>query len=109
MFDIQIYRTDSGKEPFVEWQNELDIMTQARIDARLRRICLSDNLGDYKVIGDGVFELRFNFGPGYRIYFGKIRNEIILLLLGGSKGSQERDIKKAKQYWRDHISGNTRR
>lgn len=60
------------------------------------------NLGDHRSVGDGVFELRLDFGPGYRIYFGRIGHQVILLLTGGDKSSQTKDITKAKQYWNDY-------
>jgi putative addiction module killer protein len=60
------------------------------------------NLGDYKFIADGVFELRMKFGPGYRVYFGKVENRLILRLCDGDKGSQESDIQQALQYWADY-------
>jgi putative addiction module killer protein len=62
------------------------------------------NFGDSKIIkgGDGIWELRINFGPGYRVYFGKKGTTIIILLLGGNKGTQERDIIKAKKYWLEY-------
>ena len=78
-----------------------DPKTQTRIEARIERL-ESGNLGDYRSVGDGVFELRLQFGPGYRIYFGEVDNTIVLLLCGGDKSSQGRDIKRAKAYWREY-------
>ncbi len=57
-----------------------------------------------KFLGDGVFEIKVNFGPGFRIYFAEERNTLFLLLLGGNKNTQERDIEKAKKYWREYVS-----
>jgi putative addiction module killer protein len=63
----------------------------------------SGNLGDHKQVGDGVWEARLAFGPGYRIYFGKRGAELVLLLLGGDKGTQRKDIKQAKLYWATYV------
>lgn len=63
------------------------------------------NLGDHHSVGEGVSELRFSFGPGYRIYYGIEDKKIILLLCGGDKSTQKRDIKKAIQYWKDYKEG----
>ena len=68
---------------------------------RVLRIELGD-LGDYKRVGDGVSELRIDVGPGYRVYFGTIGNSIVVLLLAGNKSTQDRDIERAKKYWKDH-------
>ena len=68
------------------------------IDKRLERIA-NGNLGDYRSVGAGVFELRLPFGPGYRIYFGEVGNTIVLLLCAGDKSSQTQDIARAKDYW----------
>lgn len=83
--------------PFADWMASLkDLKTRARIAERLRRIAISGSLGDYKNIGDGLSELRFHFGPGYRVYFCRRGAEIVILLGGGDKGSQSRDVKAAK-------------
>jgi putative addiction module killer protein len=73
-----------------------DLKTRARIAERLRRVAASGSLGDYKDIGDGVGELRFHFGPGYRVYFCRRGAVTVILLSGGDKGSQSRNIKAAK-------------
>jgi putative addiction module killer protein len=74
--------------------------TRNRIRSRLTRVELG-NFGDYKALGGGLFELRLQFGPGYRIYFGTVNNSVILLLGGGDKSSQGSDIQKARKYWED--------
>ena len=98
--EIQYYRTPNGRQPFTEWFESIqDKRTQQRIDKRLARL-EDGNLGDCESVGDGVFELRLHFGAGYRIYFGQIENTLVLLLCGGDKASQQRDVKRAKVYWR---------
>lgn len=89
---------DSDREPFSEWLDELDIKTQSIIYTRLDRIIVG-NFGDCKSLGDGIWELRITYGPGYRIYFGKKGQQLVVLLAGGDKGSQSRDIAKARRYW----------
>lgn len=104
IFEISIYRTKDDNEPYAEWERTLDKTVQARIDARFTRIRELGNLGVHEAVGEGVFELKFDFGPGYRIYFGFRKTSNLLLLLGGSKRGQQRDIEKAKKYWRDSLS-----
>lgn len=97
-YDLQIYETSQGKRPFETWIEKLkDHRAAAVIKLRLRRIKLG-NLGDSKSVGAGVYELRIDFGPGYRVYYGKIDQKIILLLSAGSKSTQDKDIKIAKEY-----------
>ena len=99
---VEFYRTSNGQEPFSEWLLSIqDQSTQDRILARLERL-KSGNLGNYRSVGSGVFELRLDFGPGYRIYFGQVGNTIVLLLCGGDKSSQTRDIERAKTYWLEY-------
>jgi putative addiction module killer protein len=100
--ELEIYQDANGKEPFTEWLESLkDRKTRTRIQTRLDRIEVG-NFGDYRSVGDGVFELRFHFGSGYRIYFGEVNNIILLLLCGGDKSSQTRDIRDAKAYWQEY-------
>jgi len=97
---ITTYTTKTGKTPFLAWQNALDVKARAIVRTRLARVSWG-NFGDCKLLknGEGVWELRIDFGPGYRIYFGKKGATVVVLLVGGDKGSQERDIAKAKKYW----------
>ncbi|MCF7799896.1 type II toxin-antitoxin system RelE/ParE family toxin [Candidatus Babeliales bacterium] len=97
---IFYYTTRSGKSPFYDWQENLDKNSRAVIRTRLDRVKIG-NLGDFKQIknGCGIYELRISYGPGFRIYFGKKGNKIIILLIGGSKRSQIKDIEKAKKCW----------
>jgi len=71
------------------------------VRVRLNRLRLG-NFGDCKFVGDGVHELRIAYGPGYRVYFGREGNFVVILLSGGDKGSQTRDITKAKEFWLDY-------
>ena len=97
--ELRLYATQSGREPYTEWFESIrDPETRNRIQSRIDRI-ESGNLGDCKSVGDGVFELRLQFGSGYRVYFGQVDNTIVLLLCGGDKSSQARDIERAKTYW----------
>ncbi len=84
-------------EEFAKWLKKLrDANAKARINLRVRRIMLTGNVGDYKSVGDGVNELRVDYGPGYRVYFAWRGSEIIILLVGGDKSTQQRDIDRAK-------------
>lgn len=103
-FQIDVYETASGKLPYSEWENGLSARDRAIITTRLVRI-RQGNLGDCKPIKGvrGVYEFRIDFGPGYRIYYGMKGNKIILLLYGGDKGTQNKDIQKAKTFWEDYL------
>jgi putative addiction module killer protein len=101
-YEVDYYVTKEGKKPFKEWLESLrDIKARAKIRVRLDRARLG-NLGDNRSVGEGVRELRVDYGPGYRIYFAIEGNRLILLLLGDEKSEQDRDIVRAKDYWRDH-------
>lgn len=99
---LEIYATNSGKKPFIDWIESLkDKTVRYRLKERLDRVSLG-NMGDYKYLECGVSEFRFDFGSGYRIYFAEEGKTIILLLSGGDKSTQKKDIKKAIAYWKDY-------
>lgn len=99
---IQIYRTIDGKEPMTAWLDDIrDGRTRARILARLDRL-RAGLFGDWRSIGRGLCELRIDDGPGYRIYYARHDSSLVLLLCGGSKGTQSKDIEKAHAYWKDY-------
>jgi putative addiction module killer protein len=101
MFKVKIYRANNGFEPFTEWLLSLkDKQSQLRIRHRIERLKLG-NFGDTKSVGEGIYELRFFFGSGYRVYYARSDDTVILLLCGGDKSSQVKDIERAKQYWKE--------
>lgn len=100
---IKIAQLAHDKIPFIEWVNSLDKTTKARVQSRLTRL-LENNFGDHKKIDSEISELRLKFGSGYRIYYTEIDNIIVLLINGGDKSTQSKDIEKAKsilQEWRN--------
>jgi putative addiction module killer protein len=100
--DIEVYLTEEGRAPFTDWLNPLrDIRGRAKIRTRLDRVRLG-NFGDRTSVGGGVEELRIDFGPGYRVYFGQVGSKVVLLLCGGDKSTQEQDICEARRYWKDY-------
>ena len=102
--DIELYQTASGKRPFEIWIKDIkEIHTRAKILTRIDRLKFG-NFGDCKTLQEGISELRIHYGPGIRVYYGKIGNKVILLLCGGDKSSQEKDIAKAKEYLKDYRS-----
>jgi putative addiction module killer protein len=101
-FTISYYLTESGGKPFKEWLDGLkDIVARQKIRIRLDRIRLG-NLGKNRSVGAGVFELKIDYGPGYRVYYGLDKNTVVLLLLGGDKSTQKKDISQARSFWEDH-------
>ncbi|TDJ03658.1 MAG: type II toxin-antitoxin system RelE/ParE family toxin [Deltaproteobacteria bacterium] len=98
------YALENGKEPFREWVKKLNIREQDIIMTYVVRVRSGGAKRNIKNLGDGIFEIKIQYGPGFRIYFGNQGRNIILLLLGGDKGSQKRDISLAKKYWRNYVS-----
>lgn len=98
MFEIVRYRAESGKHPFDDWLRSLrDKTAQARILARIRHI-EDGNFGDCAPVGEVVLELRIHVGAGYRTYIGRHGSTMVILLCGGDKSTQQRDIERAKDY-----------
>jgi putative addiction module killer protein len=102
--EIRTYQTADGQVPFNTWLDKLkDTQARARIRTRIDRVSLG-NFGDCKSVGEGVVELRIDYGPGYRVYMGQDGNHLIILLCGGDKSTQDKDINTAHTYWADYKS-----
>lgn len=99
--DLCEYETDGGRSPFAEWFEALDPQAAAKITTALIRL-EQGNTSNVKGVGSGVFEMKIDFGPGYRVYFGKDGNEIVVLLGGGTKKRQYRDIERAQECWQEY-------
>ncbi|HBG48465.1 MAG TPA: addiction module protein [Cyanobacteria bacterium UBA9971] len=98
MKKVEVFKLNNGKIPLQDWLDSVkDKPTKARILERIKRLS-SGNLGDYKKLDFELSELRLQFGAGYRIYFSEIDNIIVLLISGGDKSTQTKDIQKAKEY-----------
>ena len=104
--EILLYRKGRST-PFSEWLAELrDARAIGIVRARLNRIRLG-NFGDCKSVGGGVEELRIDFGPGYRIYYGRVGSTVVVLLCGGDKRTQTRDILTAQRSWKEYLDAKT--
>jgi putative addiction module killer protein len=99
---VIVYQDETGKEPFTDWLNNLrDPQGRRAVLKRIGR--LEQGLyGDCKAVGEGISELRIFTGPGYRVYFGEQGGQLVILLCGGDKGSQDKDIKTAKEFWKEY-------
>jgi putative addiction module killer protein len=101
MVEIRHYLTPDGKDIYIDWLRKLrDMNARIAIDRRVNRIELG-NFGDHKFCRDGVWELRVDVGPGYRVYYAVAGREIVLLMCGGDKRTQSKDIELASEYWQD--------
>lgn len=99
---VEFYSTEAGRSPFEEWLEALVANARVRVERRLHRLRLG-LIGDSKYLGEGLFELRIHTGPGYRLYYGMEGRTIVILLHGGDKSSQFRDIETARKHWRDYL------
>lgn len=100
--DIEIYETAAGERPYEAWVLSLrDAGTRSRVEKRIVKL-RRGNPGDFKFVGEGVYELRLDIGPGYRIYFAFSGRRLVLLLCGGDKSTQPSDIANAQKYWADY-------
>lgn len=98
--DLQYLEIENGISPFLQWEKKLDTTVRAAVRTRINRVRIG-NFGDCTPIkgSQGIHELRVHLEPGYRIYFGKMKDTVVIILCGGDKRSQDRDIIKAKDYW----------
>jgi len=98
---IENYITDEGDEPFSKWFNTLNATAASKVTTALYRMELG-NYSNVESVGEGVYEYKIDFGPGYRIYFGQVGDELVILVGGGSKKKQNKDIQMAKLYWKEY-------
>lgn len=101
MVEVVQFETAEGACPFADWFADLDARAAAKVRTAIARI-ETGNFGDVKPVGEGVSERRIDFGPGYRVYFGQDGQRLVILLVGGTKQRQQRDIAQAKAYWQDY-------
>ena len=94
MLDIRYYPTRDGRSPFEDWFGSVDPVARAKVTVAIARLG-QGNLSNVKGVGEGVLEYRINFGPGYRVYFGRDGETLVILLSGGTKKGQHRDIRAA--------------
>lgn len=101
MIELLYYVDPSGRSPFALWFGELDPVAFAKVTIAVTKL-KEGKTGNVKAAGSGVHECRIDFGPGYRVYFGMDGNTLIILLGGGTKKRQQRDIADAKARWQDY-------
>ena len=101
MPEIRYYVAPGGRQPFAEWFADLEPVTRAKVTRAIARL-EQGNISNVKSVGEGVLELRIDFGPGYRVYFGRDGDEWVILLTGGTKKRQQRDIDAAHIAWQDY-------
>ena len=102
--EIRYYVTLGGYAPFAAWFEDLDLVARAKVTRAVARLGRG-NFSNVKSVGRGVLELRIDFGPGYRVYFGREGETLVILLTGGTKKRQQRDIDRAHAYWQDYKQG----
>jgi putative addiction module killer protein len=102
--EIRYYVSSGGHAPFADWFEDLDRVAKAKVTRAVARLG-QGNFSNVKSVGEGVLELRIDFGPGYRVYFGRDGEALVILLTGGTKKRQQRDIDTAHEYWQDYKQG----
>jgi putative addiction module killer protein len=101
VLEIRYYLTEDGNSPFADWFASLDPIARAKVATAIVRM-EHGNLSNAKSVGHGVIEYRIDFGPGYRVYFGRDGDVLVILLTGGTKKRQQRDIETATSFWRTY-------
>ena len=101
MVTIREYEDPEGRRPFGRWFDGLSIEAAVKVETALARLEVG-NFSNVKGVGQGLFETRIHFGPGYRVYFGKDGNQVVILLAGGAKKTQAQDIRTARLSWKNY-------
>src|SRR5947208_2737950 len=101
MTELRYYVAPDGREPFAEWFAKLEAVARAKVTRGMARL-QQGNVSNVKSVREGVFEYRIDFGPGYRVYFGRDGEKLVIVLTGGVKKRQRRDIDAAHDFWRDY-------
>lgn len=99
--EIVVYLDEAGESPFGKWFEKIDSQAALKVRRSVARMELG-SFGDSKGVGEGVLECRINYGPGYRIYYGRDGDELVILLAGGTKKRQQADIERAQGYWAEY-------
>jgi putative addiction module killer protein len=106
VLDVREYIDSTGRSPFTKWLRALNVHAAAKVATALERVA-DGNLSNVKAVDNGVLEHKIDFGPGYRIYFGRDGDRLIILLAGGTKKRQPEDIRRAKANWEDYRNRKT--
>lgn len=101
MLEVREYLEASGRSPFAKWFSDLNAEAAAKVTVAMARM-EQGNFSSVKSVGEGVLEYRIDFGPGYRIYFGRDGALLVILLAGGTKSRQQKDIEKSRTRWVDY-------
>lgn len=101
MAELLYYQTADARQPFDRWYDGLDTIGALKVNTALTRLA-AGNTSNVRPVGEGVSELKIDFGPGYRVYFGQRGADVVILLAGGTKRTQAADIRRAKAYWSDY-------
>ena len=99
---VLLLKLPNGREPFTEWKKQLSIPEQVAVTRFILRIAEGGGQKNIKPLGKGVFEIKIHFSSGLRVYFGEGNNNVLILITGGNKRTQSRDIEKAKKYWKKY-------
>ena len=101
MIRVVQYVARDGRDRFGEWLRGQTYRVRVRVQTRIDRVMVG-NFGDHKGLGQGVSELRIHFGPGYRVYYGRDGNDLVIMLAGGTKKRQAGDIARAQALWQEY-------
>jgi putative addiction module killer protein len=101
MIEVLLYQEKDGSAPFAEWFDALDEQAAAKVTIAVERL-RHGNFSNIKGVGEGVQEFRINWGPGFRLYLGRDGDKLVILLTGGTKRQQDKDIARAKEHWADY-------